>query len=122
MPDELPANDWAGNLRSFGIWWGLPTGAMVAAAFIQPSVRGVIWTAALLWMGGACLANARRCGRTHCRFTGPFLLLMAGVVGGFALGLLPLGGNAWPVSAATIGVGFGVLWLSSERIWGRFSR
>ena len=123
MPDELPAKDWAGDWRSFGTLWGLPAAAaMAAAAFFNPAVRGAVWSAALLWMGGACLANAHRCRRTHCRFTGPFFLLMAGVVAGFALGLLPLGGNAWAVLAAAIVVGFGILWLRSEQIWGRFSR
>jgi len=28
-------------------------------------------------MGIACLANAARCGRMHCYFTGPLLLLAA---------------------------------------------
>jgi len=45
----------------------------------------------LLWMGGACVANARRCNRTHCRFTGPFLILMAALVVSNAVALLPLG-------------------------------
>jgi len=27
-------------------------------------------------MGTACILNARRCGRTHCRYTGPYYLAM----------------------------------------------
>jgi len=32
---------------------------------------------AFLIMGLACIANARRCGRVHCYFTGPLFLLSA---------------------------------------------
>jgi hypothetical protein len=122
VADHCPDGDWAGDWRSFGVFWGLPAAVMVAAALLDPALRGAVWTAMLLWMGGACVANARRCGRTHCRFTGPFLLLMAGLVAGHALGLLPLGGNGWSLLAAAIVLGSGVLWLASEQIWGRFSR
>ena len=59
--DPAPG-DWAGDSRSFGI----PGGLMLIAALLEPLPRAVIWTALLLWMGGVCLANARRCGRIHC--------------------------------------------------------
>jgi hypothetical protein len=39
-------------------------------------MRVVIWTIALIWMGAACVLNARQCGRTHCRYTGPYYLAM----------------------------------------------
>jgi len=26
---------------------------------------------AIAWMGSVCIMNSRRCGRVHCRFTGP---------------------------------------------------
>ena len=119
---EGTAADWAGNWRSFAIFWGLPSAAMVGAAFVQPGLRGIVWTIMLLWMGGVCLANARRCGRTHCRFTGPFFLLMAGCVAAFTLGVLPLGPNGWVNLSATTLVGFTAIWWLSERHWGPFSR
>jgi hypothetical protein len=31
---------------------------------------GVIWIIALICMGTGCMLNARRCNRTHCRYTG----------------------------------------------------
>ena len=75
----------------------------------------------LLWMGGACLANARRCGRTHCRVTGPFFLMMAAAVVAFATGLLGLGRNGWSILGGITAVGVIGLWLGSERWWGRYS-
>ena len=94
---------------------------MVAAAFFDADVRGAIWIAMLLWMGVACLANARRCKRTHCRFTGPFFILMAGLVANYATGVLPLGSNGWGILGAFIILGFGFLWWGSEQLWGKFS-
>ena len=48
-------------------------------------------TEALAWMGAACLANARRCGRMHCFFTGPFFLAMAALALAVGLDIVSLG-------------------------------
>jgi hypothetical protein len=45
---------------------------MLAASWIEPMLRAAVWAAMLIWMGGACVANACLCGRTHCRYTGSF--------------------------------------------------
>src|SRR5688572_13542340 len=89
--------DWASNWRSLALLWGVPAVAMVGGALLEPVARGAIWTVALIWMGAACLANARRCSRTHCKFTGPFYLLMALLVVMLALGALPLGEYGWQI-------------------------
>jgi hypothetical protein len=112
--------DWAGSGRSLAILWGIPAAAMLGATLLAPGLRATVWTAALVWMGGACIANARRCGRTHCRFTGPFYLLMAAAVLGYAIGALPLGDQGWLILATTTVIGTAALWWGSERIWGLF--
>ena len=89
--------DWAGSWRSLVGLWGIPAAAMVIAALLDTAPRAAIWAAALIWMGGACIANARRCGRTHCRFTGPFYLLMATLVVAHAAGVLPIGEQGWAI-------------------------
>src|SRR5882757_3998958 len=122
MTDECGAcptptsKDWAGDKRTFVMLWGLPSGAILAAAFLGPIPRTIIWTVMLLWMGGACVANARRCNRTHCRFTGPFLILMAALVVGYAVGLLPLGRYGWDLLEGIIFAGSAILWWGSERV------
>ena len=73
-------------------------------------------------MGGACIANARRCGRTHCRFTGPFYLLVAAAVITYTKGILPLGQQGWTILGVVAIAGTAVLWWGSERIWGTFFR
>jgi hypothetical protein len=51
--------DWAGDWRKLSAIWGLPAAAMLVAAFAEQLIRTVVWTAALVLMGGACLANAQ---------------------------------------------------------------
>jgi hypothetical protein len=118
--NRLAGKDWAGSWRSLAGFWGIPSAAMLGAMLLEPGLRGVIWSVALIWMGGACMANARRCGRTHCRFTGPFYLLMAALVFGYATGALPIGDQGWVILGATTIVGTIILWWGSEGIWGLF--
>lgn len=113
--------DWAGNGRAFTLLWGIPIALMVAAGSVPPLLRAVIWTLMLLWMGSVCLVNARRCGRTHCRFTGPFFILMAMGVVAYATGVLHLGVHGWSILSGLILIGAIGLWWGSERVWGRFT-
>lgn len=112
--------DWAGNWRSLAGLWGIPAMAMALAMLLDPLPSALIWSAALIWMGGACIANARRCGRMHCRFTGPFYLLVAVLVIAHVAGVLPLGDQGWAILGAGTIAGTAALWWGSERMWGSF--
>lgn len=75
--------------------WCVPWVAF-AIGFREPAgVRTILWSTSLAVMGVACLLNASRCGRVHCRFTGPFLILCAVTSLAYGLGLLPLGSSGW---------------------------
>ena len=115
------SRDWISNTRVNLFAWWLPQAAIFAALAAPPIIRATIWIAALIWMGTACILNARQCGRTHCRYTGPYylamivpaLILVSGVVtanvyGWLALGVLILAGSK-------------IIWWATERAWGRFS-
>jgi hypothetical protein len=121
---NIPArtsNDWAGSVQSYGLAWGLPLGAMIAGLLVPVPFRTFIWTAALAWMGTACILNARRCGRTHCRFTGPFYLVMIIPVLAFGFGIVAAGLYAWIALGAMIVLGSKAIWWATERAWGKFS-
>ena len=60
----------------------------MATLFVSVPLRAVVWTVALVWMGAACILNARRCGRTHCRYTGPYYLAMIAPVVLLAVGIV----------------------------------
>jgi hypothetical protein len=115
------ADDWASSSRTSLLAWWLPQAAMVVALFASVSLRSTVWSAALAWMGAACLLNARQCGRTHCRYTGPYYLAMVVpvlVLGAAGIGLSPYGWAAF--GALILGGGYAIWWVT-ERAWGRFS-
>jgi hypothetical protein len=114
--------DWVGDRRSCTLAWGLPTVALLVAVFAPASVRTLVWPAALVWMGAACLANARRCGRTHCYLTGPFFLLAAVAVLAHGSGLPPLGPNGWAWLGGAVAIGTALLWSASETLRDRYVR
>ena len=118
--DAQRSADWVGNIRTGALAWWLPHGALIAGLFIDTRLRTAIWVIALVWMGTACIINARRCGRTHCRFTGPFYLGMIVPVGILGMGAT-VGFYGWLALAALIIFGGTIIWLVTEQTWGKFS-
>jgi hypothetical protein len=116
---DQKSKDWLANTREGLVAWWIPTALIVASLLANTPLRTAIWVAALAWMGIACLLNARRSGRTHCRFTGPYYLAM--VVPVVLLGVLDAPFYAWLVLAALILLGDKIIWWTTERIWGTFS-
>ncbi|MDH3474773.1 MAG: hypothetical protein OEM59_13900 [Rhodospirillales bacterium] len=115
------ARDWVAGRRSYLLAWGLPSLAIIAAILMGPATRTGVWAVALVWMGLACLANARRCGRTHCHLTGPFFLAMAAATLLHGLEILWLGPHGWIWLGVTlVAGGYGALWLLPELIWGKY--
>jgi hypothetical protein len=110
--------DWTASARGYLIAWGIPSAAIIVGALVPEPVRGVIWSAALLWMGSACLINARRCGRVHCRFTGPFYLALIVPVTLLAIGVVSFGPYGWWLLGALILFGGKAIWWASERVLG----
>ena len=94
---------------------------MVAGLLVMVPARTAIWIAALAWMGVACILNARRCGRTHCRFTGPYYLVMILPVLALGLGIVPASLFGWLILGAFIILGGKAIWWATERAWGMFS-
>jgi len=92
------------------------------AALLAPvPARVGISTVALAWMGTACILNYRRCGRTHCRYTGPYYLAM--IVPVLTLGIAPVSMTLaeWLAIAVAIRLGSRLIWWATERAWGKFS-
>ncbi len=113
--------DCAGSLRSYTLAWGLPHVAQVLGLFVSAPLRASIWGVALAWMGTACIVNARRCRRTHCRYTGPFYLAMIGPIFMLGSGLVSVGTTGWLLLGAVILVGGKLIWWATELEWGKFS-
>ena len=112
--------DWLASARTSTIAWWLPKIAMAATLLAPVPVRATVWTAALGWMGAACILNSRRCGRTHCRYTGPYYLAMIVPVIVAGAGIVPLSLYGWIALGIVALGGSGLIWFATERAWGKF--
>ncbi len=82
------------------LWlWGLP-GVLLLVGMVWEDVRGPLWVVAFLVGGVACVANAARCGRTHCYLTGPLYLGLSMMSALISLHVLPW--SWWWVGAAGV--------------------
>jgi hypothetical protein len=81
------SHDWLQSPHTNLLAWWIPWIAIIAGLLVPVPVRTAIWIVALSWMGTACILNARRCGRTHCRYTGPYYLAMSAPVVALGSGL-----------------------------------
>ena len=109
------------TLGTAGIFiWGVPIAVLVISARLGGLYAAVAWPLALGFMGVACLLNARRCGRTHCYFSGPFFLALALVSLLYGLGALDLGKRGWSGLSLTLLIGTVVLVCVPEWLLGRY--
>jgi hypothetical protein len=113
--------DWLRRPRTSLLGWWAPYAAMVGGLFAPVPVRATIWAVALVWMGVACILNARRCGRTHCRYTGPYYLALTAPVFLLAVGVGAVGFSGWLILGVLIVAGGKIIWFATERAWGKFS-
>jgi hypothetical protein len=120
VAERSTSRDLVASPLGFALHWGLPIVAMLAVIGVPHPAKTWVWVGALVWMGGACLWNARRCGRRHCYWTGPFFLVMILPVLGYGYGVLPLGAEGWKWLGIFIGVGAVLITALTER-GGRYS-
>ena len=116
-----PSRDWLGSTRASALAWWVPQAAIVVALTAPVSLRAVVWLVALIWIGTACVLNSRRCGRTHCRYTGPYYLAMIVPVLVLASGVISAGISGWLMLGVVILAGGKIIWWVTEFAWGRFS-
>src|SRR5438445_13820627 len=115
------SRDWLRSPRTNLLAWWIPQAAMLAGLFLPMPVRAAIWISALIWMGTACILNSRRCGRTHCRYTGPYYLAMIVPVAVLASGVASVGLFGWLLLGILILAGGKIIWWATECAWGKFS-
>ena len=99
--ERLPAADLVPS-RAAWFLWRIPSLGLFVGAFLPPVPRALLWGGCLTVMGVACLANARRCRRTHCFITGPLFLVGVGVAAAHGAGLVSF---AWFWLPVVVGLG-----------------
>lgn len=120
MPPSCDSNDLLYRKSAIFLWCLPIIGIVVGISW--HAARPWLWIVALCVMGVGCLANARRCGRVHCYFAGPFFLLMALVTLLYALGVVSLGRHGWSALSLAILVGGFATCCVPELFFGRYRR
>lgn len=119
---SLAARDNARNPVRWFVSWGVPILVMALVnVVLQPGAlqMGAI-VASFAWIGTACLANATRCSRVHCWFTGPWCLMTALCLLGVSLHTPILGQLPFTTVTNIGGAGAVVLWLLPELFLGKY--
>lgn len=119
--EDCARKDLSGRAGGFLAIWGAPV-VIAAALSLSPvpdHLSAMGWSAAFAWMGGACLLNARRCGRLHCYFSGPILLLGAVLAAATGFGIVAFGAQGMIVVVAATLVLAALTYLL-EHVWGRY--
>ncbi len=118
-----PTRDLLSHRRTTILVYVVPTVAIVATSvgWVGEVVVMVVWTLGFAVMAIACVVNAVRCGRVHCYFTGPFLVLLAAASLLHGLHVVSLGPNGWEWLGVVAIAGTLVLLTVPERIWGRYA-
>ncbi len=108
-------------LASF-LLWKLPAVLMVGVALLEVGSAGqaLVWAPSLVIYGVGCIANALRCRRVHCYFTGPFFLLMAAVSLLHGVSVLPFGEEGWTWIELVTLIGAIAFVYLPELVWGRY--
>jgi hypothetical protein len=120
-PTTDTSRDWLSSKSASVLAWWIPLSAIVAGLFVPVPLRTAGWVLALGWMSAACMLNARRCGRTHCRYTGPYYLALIAPVVALGTGLVTAGVLEWISLGVFVVGGSGLIWWATERTWGKFS-
>ena len=122
--------DLLGTRWAFLLWW-VPV-SLILIGGVSFSIgdtvilgtvsRTVLWVLGFAVAGASCLANAIRCGRLHCYFTGPLFLLLSAASLLYGLGLLPLGVHGWNWIGG-VALGGTILFMCVlEQVFGKYTR
>ena len=114
------SHDWLANTRASALAWWIPQVAIIGGLFVPVPIRAAIWIIALLWMGTACMLNARQCGRTHCRYTGPYYIAMIAPAVMLASGIVFADFYGWLVWGVLILGGSKVIWWATGPSYAKF--
>ena len=103
--------------------WGLPILILVAVNFLEDVIPFaaivLIISGALLWMGFACVMNARRCHRRHCYYSGPIFIIGSVVVLLIGFEVISLGSDGITIAVGTT-LSLALLTYLTEPVLGKY--
>lgn len=124
--EKKRAADWTRQPIGVVVGWVLPIVLGNSIVLLPTSLRTLtvasfVWAVCFVWMGVACLLNARRCHRLHCYFSGPIFLGGALLTVLLGLGVISFGGEGLTELVWST-LGLALLTFVPELIRGRYAR
>lgn len=114
-------NDLVGNAGGQLLIYGVPFVALQLAGNLAGfTVATAVPAVAFLFVGVVCTYNAWRSRRVHCHFLGPWCLLAGTMTALYSLRSIDFGPGSWSLIVNTGLAGAAILYLGSERIWGKY--
>ncbi|NNC36489.1 MAG: hypothetical protein EX271_05300 [Acidimicrobiales bacterium] len=116
-------HDQAARPLPFLLAWGLPILLLISTNFMPglvplPVIIGLM-SGAFLWMGLACVLNARRCRRRHCYYSGPIFILGAIAVLLVGFQIIDLGRDGL-IMVVYVTLTLALLTYLSEPVFGKY--
>lgn len=101
--------------------YGVPFVALQLAGNLAGfTIATAVPAIAFLFVGIVCSFNAWRSYRVHCFFMGPWCLLAGLVTTLYSFRMIDFGPSSWSLIVNTGLAGAAVLYMVSERIWGKY--
>ena len=115
--DKDILNNAGGQLLVYGVpFVALQLAGNLAGFTIATAVPAI----AFLLVGVACSYNAIRSRRVHCYFLGPWCLIAGTMTALYSLRIIDFGPGSWSLIVNSGLVGAAVLYVVSEKIWGKY--
>ena len=120
MPRDR-SEDLVGNAGGQLLIYGVPFIALQLAGNLGGFVVATAIPAiAFLLVGATCIYNAWRSRRVHCFFLGPWCLLAGVMTALYSFRVIDFGRDSWSLIVNTGMMGALILYIASERIWGKY--
>lgn len=119
--NALASRDMVGNAGGQLLVYGVPFIALQLAGNLGGfTVATAVAALAFLIVGVLCSINALRARRVHCYFMGPWCLIAGTMMVLYSLRIIDFGPGSWSVIVNIGLIGAFVIYMTTERIWGRY--
>lgn len=115
------SRDMVSNAGGQLLVYGIPFVAIQLAGNLGGyAVATTVPALSFLVVGVLCSINALRARRVHCYFMGPLCLIVGTMMALYSQRIIDFGPSSWPLIVNTGLAGAFVIYMTTERIWGKY--
>ncbi len=119
--DENTTKDIVSSAGKQLLVYGIPFAALQLAGNLAGfTIATIVPAIAFLVVGMLCSINAWRSRRVHCYFMGPWCLIAGTMTALYSLRIIDFGPSSWSLFVNTGLAGAAVIYMTTEKIWGKY--